>query len=762
MKKTLIINWNIIPRVNLPGEGKLPGDNSMLKKGDHVVIRNDVGAANSRSQWWNLNWLNSRIKKPTPWGNILPNYWIFIILWELAWNSHKSIYDIQVIMNNCKDSKGASKGIKNQMKQTKGLPKESNFYGSRVFHSTRFMKCFMGCVFGNANRRGRDTDIVKIQTRSYCSVQNKNIISEFDKIVLEARKHPQGLIDRNIYKFMLDKNLYYQAYDKIKLKPGNMTQGLYHETLDGMSDNVIENICEKLRDETFQFKPARRIFIAKSKGGNHPLTIASPRDKLVQQVMVSILEPIFEPTFSEASHGFRPNKSIHTALKAVEEKLRVCRWVIEGDISKCFDSFDHKILIEIIRKRIKCQKFINLISKALSAGFGEEGKTIEANIIGTPKGSILSPLLCNIYMNEFDKFVMEIKKNFDNGTKVLRNKEYHKLATRLLRKIKTGKEPKENVKKEKQNLLNIKHGEFEESEFRRISFIRYADDWVLGIRGSRKESLEIKNSCQKFLKERLRLDLSEEKTKITNLLENKVKFLGCKLYLKKNPNLTKINRNGTTFKRRNSLNLIMEAPIKDILNKLEEAGFAKGGKSVPKGLLIHKSKEQIVNIYNVVFRGFLNFYSFAYNRGGLVSLLRHILWFSCGKTLAVKFKAGGISKIINKFGADFKGNSKISFYKPDYKIIKGSQKFKINTVIKTNVSGLYGDPISKAKLFNMKCKFCESEKMVEMHHIRMMRDIKHFHDKISEKMIKENRKQIPLCRKCHKMHHSNKLASNKP
>jgi len=230
---------------------------------------------------------------------------------------------------------------------------------------------------------------------------------------------------------MLDKNMYILAYDKLKSNPGMMTPGLNPETLDGISSEWIEEIIKTKKDESFKFKPARRIKIPKANGKLRPLTIASPRDKIVQQVMLMILSPIFEPTFSDLSHGFRPNLSCHTALKMISQKLPVTSWVIEGDIKACFDSIDHKILMDIIQLRIKDQKMINLIYKALNTGYGEFNKPIQANIIGTPQGSIISPLLCNIYLDLFDRFVEGLIGDYDKGTKVSMSNEYQMATYRL-------------------------------------------------------------------------------------------------------------------------------------------------------------------------------------------------------------------------------------------------------------------------------------------------------------------------------------------
>lgn len=231
-----------------------------------------------------------------------------------------------------------------------------------------------------------------------------------------------------------------------------------------------------MKDESFQFSPGRRIQIPKpGKTSTRPLTIAPPRDKIVQEVMRMILEVIFEPLFSNNSHGFRPNRSCHTALRDVKSHFGGATIFIEGDISKCFDSFDHRTLINLVRRKINDERFINLIWKALRAGYMEFNQEHDS-IVGTPQGSIISPLLSNIYLNELDIFMQNIKERYDKGKVVSRNPEYRKLEHLRMKATKNG-----------DNTLGakfLKQGEAQQLKsrlpadpnFRRIYYVRYADD----------------------------------------------------------------------------------------------------------------------------------------------------------------------------------------------------------------------------------------------------------------------------------------------
>lgn len=278
------------------------------------------------------------------------------------------------------------------------------------------------------------------------------------------------IVTDKLYNILYDKDMYYLAYNKLKSKPGNMTPGINPTTLDGISIEVIENIIKSLKDGTFKFLPGRRVYIPKANGDRRPLTIAPPRDKLVQECIRMILEAIYEPSFSEYSHGFRPNKSCHTALRSLKQKFVMAKWFIEGDISKCFDAIDHNKLMEILSLRIKDKRFLDLIRKALKAGYMEFNK-YSHSIAGTPQGSIVSPLLANIYLNSLDVFITELKEKFDKGTKATINPTYNRLARRKER----AKTIEEKLAIHKL-LLQVSSKLNIDPNFRKLEYVRYADD----------------------------------------------------------------------------------------------------------------------------------------------------------------------------------------------------------------------------------------------------------------------------------------------
>jgi group II intron reverse transcriptase/maturase len=250
---------------------------------------------------------------------------------------------------------------------------------------------------------------------------------------LEAlRRHntQRSWVNFDLYRLLYRPELYEVAYERIKSKPGNMTAGSDGKTLDGFSSQVITDLIQSLRDESFQFQPARRIFIPKANGKQRPLGIPSPRDKVVQEVLRLILEAIYDSPrgayFHDCSHGFRPNRSCHTALREFSNQWTGVTWIIEGDIKSCFDEIDHHTLVKLLRKKIADERFLNLIWKALRAGY-LWGKERRDSLTGSPQGSILSPILANIYLHELDEFIQQLQLKYEIGRYRRRLPEYQRV-----------------------------------------------------------------------------------------------------------------------------------------------------------------------------------------------------------------------------------------------------------------------------------------------------------------------------------------------
>ena len=335
-----------------------------------------------------------------------------------------------------------------------------------------------------------------------------------------------------LYRNLYNPEFYLLAYQNIAKSQGSMTAGADGQTLDGMSMERIERIIAKMKDHSYQPNPARRVYIAKKNSNKkRPLGIPSTDDKLIQEIIRMILEAIYEPTFSNNSHGFRPNRSCHTALKEITTLFTGAKWIIEGDIKACFDSFDHHVTIELLRKRIKDEAFISLMWKFLRAGYMEQWE-YHKTYSGSPQGSGMSPILANIYLHELDVFMEELKNNFDKGD--TRNRKVHKDHEKVrwaYRKAKSNLEAnrtEENLKafKEAQKImLSTPHLNEMDESYKRVQYNRYADDFLIAVNGSKEDAQSIKEQVRVFLENELKLIMSEEKTHVTHSSE-KVRYLG--------------------------------------------------------------------------------------------------------------------------------------------------------------------------------------------------------------------------------------------
>lgn len=659
----------------------------------------------------------------------------------LAWNRHYIIINSMLVRQlmkciiaqttrSSKREEGEPKGIIDMRKELRDRlrVKSSLTYGDG------------GSVLGNMLKGARTFS--SETNREGSGFRPTELPKKFTKLIEICNRRKEEFKASEIYPLMFNMNMYEIAYHKLKSNPGNMTPGIDQVTLDGTSREVFQEIINSMKDETFRFKPGRRVNIPKANGKTRPLTVASPRDKVVQEVMRMILEAIFEPTFSPNSHGFRPNRSCHTALRQVKTQFGCASFLIEGDISKCFDSFDHALLIDLVKNRVNDERFIRLLWKSLKAGYFEFNQT-KLSIVGTPQGSIISPILSNIYLNKLDKFIEEHKLNFDKG-KVARVTPEYKNLDYLRQKALKSMDNLEALRLLKE-MQKIKARSPSDPNFRRLYYVRYADDWIMAIRGSRTETFAILTLIRDYLKTRLKLDLSEEKSLVTRPTEDKALFLGTHISISSH---TYFSRGVHGQRRRSVSQLILTAPLDRIYKKLESAGFWSTieRRSLPKMLWYHQEKDAIVILYNSVLRGYLNYYSFVSNYGPLAASLEWILKSSCLQLLAAKFKLGTSLRTLNKFGQDLKGGDKHSFFKPKYTM--NLWDFK-GQGVKTDIKTMYSSGISRASLDGLICSKCGSSTQVEMHHVRKMADLNPKLSEVDRIMIRARRKQIPLCRPCH-------------
>ena len=252
--------------------------------------------------------------------------------------------------------------------------------------------------------------------------------------ILSEHSNVSGYKFERLYRILFNEQMFYAAYQRIYAKQGNMTSGMDGKTIDQMSVLRIDNLIVSLRDESYKPHPARRVYIPKKNGNKRPLGIPSFEDKLVQEVVRMILGAIYEGYFEYSSHGFRPNKSCHTALTHIQKTFSGTKWFIEGDIKGFFDNINHEVLINALRERIADERFIRLIRKFLNAGYVEDWK-FHKTYSGTPQGGLISPILANIYLDKFDKYIKEYAKSFDKGRERQSSTEYKRLENKRSRLV---------------------------------------------------------------------------------------------------------------------------------------------------------------------------------------------------------------------------------------------------------------------------------------------------------------------------------------
>ena len=577
-----------------------------------------------------------------------------------------------------------------------------------------------------------------------------------------------------LYRILFNEELFYVAYQKIASNGGSTTKGSDGRSIDEMSLARIETLIASLKDESYQPHPSRRVHIPKKNGKTRPLGIPAFEDKLVQEVVRMILEAIYEGHFETTSHGFRPKRSCHTALLHIQKTFSGAKWFIEGDIKGFFDNIDHDVLVGILRERISDDRFIRLIRKFLKAGYVEDW-TFHNTYSGMPHGGIVSPILANIYLDKLDKYVKEYIRHFDMGTKRRPGKESNDLANerkrtvRKLKKVKDGTEKAALVARLKaieQERAAFPSGDEMDGSYRRLKYIRYADDFILGVIGSKEDALRIKEDIKSFLSESLALELSEEKTLITHTGKS-AKFLGYEITVTRNNHQRRDvqGRLRRTYGKRVRLNVSM-ATLRD---KLLEYGAMeiklRNGKEIwkPKcrsGLIFNDDLE-ILDRYNRETVGFCNYYLIA-NNCVVLHNFRYIMEYSMYKTFAGKYRST-VRKInkkyrLNKlFTVKYEQQGVIksrTFYKTSFKrrttAFNGScdiEPYSIADVSRTNLTD---------RLKAEKCELCGATGKLIMHHVRNLKDLK---GKESWKrlMSARKRKTIALCPSCHRLRHLGKV-----
>jgi group II intron reverse transcriptase/maturase len=585
---------------------------------------------------------------------------------------------------------------------------------------------------------------------------------------------------RDLFEIMLKHpDLWLQAYANIYANKGAGTRGIDDVTQDGFSDERVNSLIKQLKAGSYFPKPSKRIGIPKANGKRRPLGIPSGDDKLVQEVVRMILETIYEPIFSDHSHGFRPDHSCHTALETINTWKGVT-WLIEFDIKGFYDHIDHQILVQILAKKIDDAKFLQLIRRMLRAGYMEDWK-FHKTYSGTPQGSIVSPILANLYLNELDDFMLKLKGNYERGKKRADNPPYrriveqkNRLRKRIKRLTKRGDtrsiELAHNKLKElSQRQRSIPTGDPADPNFRRLRYCRYADDFLIGLIGPKEEAKAIKDEVEAFLANELKLELSAEKTGVKHANDGTL-FLGYEVRIATGDKTMKVKAQGSYATKRTIRGVpTLSVPAEKIKRFCASKGYGQWEtmRSRHRPELLERSDAEIISIYNAELRGLANYYAMAVDVKAKLCRLFYIAHNSLAKTLANKHKtrkAEIFSRLRQNKGMalryEVKGKARVLkvFKLTELKV--APRKYQRMDVIPLGMVG-YSTGTELLRRWNaQECEICgQTEGYFEVHHVKKLADIKDGKQRWQRLMMARNRKTLVLCVECHDLLHAGKLQS---
>jgi group II intron reverse transcriptase/maturase len=569
-----------------------------------------------------------------------------------------------------------------------------------------------------------------------------------------------------VYRCLFNEDLFLVAYGKISRNQGALTAGSdEQDTVDGMSIQRIRRVIDELRQERFRFSPARRIQIPKKSGGTRPLGLPNFTDKLVQEALRQLLEAYYEPRFRSSSHGFRQGRGCHTALAALKYKFKSAAWFIEGDIRGCFDNIDHEVLMGILARDIQDGRLLNLIRMGLEAGYLEDWQ-YNRTYSGTPQGGILSPLLANIHLNELDGYIEDVlMPQYNRGERRAVNLEYKRYEFAIKQARKNGEAAK--ARQLEQQRRQLPSQDVNDPNYRRLQYIRYADDFILSYIGPKAEAETIKDAIGTFLKEKLHLELSPTKTLITHARTEYARFLGYAISVYHAEN--KISpRKGTQAKIRTQSGCIrLGLPM----GKVDEltARYLSNGKAVAENRMLRFTDATIVNVYQQRFRGIAEYYKYAVDRRRLQKL-KYYMEFALTNTLASKHNTQ-VSSIYRKYsshrvveGFSYKvlavpipsqnGTKYVYWGGIPLKWVEVGQGILNDQMVKDDLPYRVRVELIRRLQANQ-CELCGSTEKCEVHHIRRLIDLKRMWRKADEKpawvekMIELRRRTLVVCAKCH-------------
>jgi group II intron reverse transcriptase/maturase len=454
---------------------------------------------------------------------------------------------------------------------------------------------------------------------------------------------------RRLYRLLCQPEWLNAALDAIRPNKGFNTPGTDGIRGKDLDEEHVLNLAERLRNGTYQPTPVRRVFIPKQNGKLRPLGLPSAEDKVVQSALKLLLEPLYEGDFRDCSHGFRPERSCHTALKA-HLLSRTPTWTLEGDLESFFDRIDHGILLTLLRKKIADEQVIELIRKFLKAGYLHDWQW-HATYSGTPQGGVLSPLLANVVLHAFDQYLedeLEANRPTETGH-AAKNPAYNRInlrVNRLSHRIarETDAEQRATMLATLRQLQEQRKRTPSRKPVRRLTYQRYADDWVIGLHGySKAEAWTLKAQIAGWLTTHLKLSLSPEKTLITHW-SDRVKFLGFE------SRGIKSWANGASQAPRLLISHDAETRVKHSVAKLTRQTSIE-----PADMLLAT---------NQILRGWMNYYCYATNPHRVFARVLHHAFWCLTRYLNKRTKQRGAKKVMRRYYGAVNGKKTLVVISP--------------------------------------------------------------------------------------------------
>lgn len=571
----------------------------------------------------------------------------------------------------------------------------------------------------------------------------------------------RGLPLEDVYRQLYNPDLFLRAYGKISRNAGAMTKGTTSETVDGMSEEKIAGIVALLREEKYRWTPVRRVYIEKQGSTKkRPLGIPTWSDKLLQEVIRMVLAAYYEPQFSDHSHGFRPARGCHTALREVYRTWKGTTWFIEGDIKGCFDNIDHEVLLSTIAEQVHDNRFLRLLKGLLEAGYLEDWK-YHRTLSGTPQGGVVSPLLANIYLDRLDRYIAgTLIPRYTRGARRKDNLAYARLKATARYLWKTGR--REAAAPLWKAVRTLPSRCPDDPDYRRLRYVRYADDFLLGFVGTHEEAQAIKAHLAAFLRDTLKLDLSDEKTLVTHARTGEARFLGYGV------RIAVADDQRTAGQR--TINGLVSLRVPAVAVRRKCARYMSAGKPAHRAELLNDDAFSIVARYQAEYRGLVEYYRLAHNLQCL-SVLKWTMETSLTKTLAAKHRTSVASvyrryhaTVANEHGKAVKA-LRVRVERPGQRPLVAtwggiSLTRNLDAALNDTPYVVHGGRTELVRRLQAEaCELCGSSARVEVHHIRKLADLKK-HGRTPprwvETMAARRRKTLVLCRPCHRSIHAGK------